>query len=856
MLTLAVRGVREHLVRFALSVLAVTLGVAFVAGTFALRQMLASTFDDIVATTVTADAYVQPPGATTGDPGAAAPVPDGAAAGVPLDLVPEVEALPGVATVTPALQGTGVLVGADGTAVGSGGAPTILTVLDPGDGLTDRVVGRTPAAAGEVVLESAALARSGLAVGDATRLVVLGELRDVRVVGEVDVGPATAGATLVFLERGAAQALFAPDGTVPSLAVHAAAGTSPETLVGRLSGLAADAGAVALTGEQVRADATAAVREQLGFVSAFLLVFAAVALFVGAFLIANTFTMSVRQRLREFALLRAVGASPAQVFGSIVAQAAVVGLLGSALGVAGGIGLVAALRALLAGMGAQLAGRIPVDAATVGVSLAVGTLVSVAAAALPARRAALTPPVEAMREVLSVRERSLRPRTAAGALLGPLGAGAVALAAARPDEDAATALLATGAGLVLVAVLLLGPVVAPAAIRVLAAPAVALLRPVGRLARGNVTRNPRRTASTAGALTIGMALVGAASVLAASAQGSTTALVQREVTADFVLRAAPGTTVGPTLGERVAAVTGVASASGLPVTVVTATRTDPAGGDRGAAAPLTGVDPELLGTGLRIQDGGTVAAALRDGDLAVHAALAEDRGWAVGDTLVLAGAAGERTARIGALHTSDGIGRTLVLPAADLPALQPAAAVETSTLLVTTAEGADPERVRAGLVAAVRPYVVVSVLDGEEFVSSLADQVDRVLVILYALLGLSVVIAVLGIVNTLALSVIERTREIGLLRAVGLGRLQLAGTITVESVLTAVTGTLVGLAVGVGLASALPRVYADEGLSELVVPWSSLGAMVALAVVVGVLAAVWPAVRAARLPVLDAVGQE
>ncbi|WP_245993305.1 ABC transporter permease [Xylanimonas allomyrinae] len=244
------------------------------------------------------------------------------------------------------------------------------------------------------------------------------------------------------------------------------------------------------------------------------------------------------------------------------------------------------------------------------------------------------------------------------------------------------------------------------------------------------------------------------------------------------------------------------------------------------------------------------------GQALVAKSAARDGGWAVGDTLTLTADGVARPVVVGGVFDSSAIGASVIVGRDLLDALVPPERQVADAAFVVAAPGVDAEALRAEVTAAVRPYVVVSVMDSDEFVSSLAAQIDQMLAVLYALLGLSIVIAVLGIVNTLAMSVIERTREIGLLRAVGLGRLQLAGTVTIESVLTAVFGTVLGLGIGVGIASVFPRVLADQGLSTLVVPWGSLGAMVALAVVVGAVAAVWPAARAARLRVLDAISYE
>lgn len=841
MTRVALRGIRSHLGRFLLSVLAVLLGVAFVAGTFSLRTMLSGTFDDIVETSLVGDAYLR--GAQEVGGG----TPDGGAARsrIPLTLADEAAAVDGVATVLPDITGPLVLVGADGTAVLSGGAPSFGLALHPEEPAARVVDGRAPAAADEIALESSTLEASGLGVGDPTTVVLGGELVDAEVVGEVAFGAPVAGATIVFLDVATATTLYAADGTVATMAVYAEDGVDESTLADALAARFADRDDVAaVTGEELRAETQEQIEEVLGFVSTFLLVFAAVALFVGAFIIANTFQMLVRQRLREFAMLRAVGASPAQVFTSILVQAAVVGAVGSALGVGAGVGLVAVLRTVFEQMGMELSGRIPLDGFTVLVSVAVGTLVSLAAAAVPARRAALTPPVEAMRDDVVVHDRASTVRAALGvvALVGGLAA---VVAAVRGLGDGGP-LVGIGAAAVVLGVLLLAPAIVPVSIGALAGPAVALLRPLGGLARGNVTRSPRRTASTAGALMIGMALVGAASVLAASTQASTRGIVEDESTADYLLQSATRS-VPLELVEQVRALPEVGGADPLSVgSVVVA----------GESRSAIGVPPTIFSTSLDVTVVDGDPGSLADGEVVVQRGVAEDEGWAVGDRVAVRGALGEDEATIGAVIDSRAVGVPVVLPESLFAELVPATQTTVDTVFVLAADGVDPADLRAALVEVARPYVIVSVMDNEEFADQLAGQVDQVLVILYALLGLSIVIAVLGIVNTLALSIAERTREIGLLRAVGLGRLQLASVVTIESVLTAVFGTLLGLVVGVGLASTLPTVFADEGLSTLAVPWTQLGVLLALAVVIGVLAALWPAVRAARMDVLDAVSYE
>ncbi|OJX93828.1 MAG: lysophospholipase [Micrococcales bacterium 73-15] len=881
MLKVALRGIRAHLVRFLMSLLAVALGVAFVAGSFALRAMLSGTFDQIVDASTPADVYVRvaPQGSGDGgDPDAAdggsgdaggsgMAALAGAAAPVPPEAQTVVEAVQGVAQVLPEVQGSLVLVGADGTAVAAaGGAPTYGLAYYPDDPATRIVAGRAPTGDAEIALESGGLAVSGLAVGDTTTIVVAGDVREVTVVGEIAYDTPAAGTTLVLFPADVALAAFGPLGPA-QLAIYAADDVDPETLaadVGDALASAQAAGTVpasdleAVTGEQLRQESKDAIGEVLGFITTFLLVFAAIALFVGAFIISNTFAMSVRQRMKEFAMLRAVGASPTQVFVSILVQAAVVGLVGSAFGLAGGLALVEGLQAFLAAMGMELGGSVPVDAPTVVVSVLVGTVVSVVAAAVPARRAALVPPVEAMREEVTTTDASLVPRSVVGGVLVALGVAAVALATADPGRAQVGWWLGAGAGGVLVGVLLLAPVLVRAALGWLAWPFAVAVRPMGGLARGNVTRNPRRTANTAGALMIGMALVGAASVIATSTQASVADIVAEQTDADLIVTSASGG-VPDGVADAVAAVPGVGRVD--EVRYAQAELRDAAGAsltDGPGPGLVVALGPGTLGTTLLVDVvDGDPDAALAAGEAVVNRSIAPD--LEVGDTVDVVGAT-RLTLTVGAVIDGSVPRGPVTVSREVLDEIAPPAAQVVDSLFVQAADDdldADGlARLQDDVKAAVVPFVVVSVLTSDEFVSQLSSQVDQVLAILYALLGLSIVIAVLGIVNTLALSVIERTREIGLLRAVGLGRLQLSVTIVIESVLTAVFGTAVGLVIGVGLAATLPTIYADQGLSELAIGWANLALMLLVAVVVGVLAAVWPAVRASRLKVLDAVSYE
>ncbi|MFD4990533.1 ABC transporter permease [Cellulosimicrobium cellulans] len=890
MIRVALRGVRAHVVRFVLSVLAVTLGVAFVVGTFAFRGMLSSTFDDIIATTLTADVYVRGSQEVTGD----AVGPGGGGGGgtgftgdrtlVPADLAADVEAVDGVARAVPDVSGPVVLVAVDGTAVVTTGPPSTAFSVDPEDPSLTLLDGAWPAT-GEIVLEQSAAETAGLTTGDETTVVLGGEPTPVAVSGVFGIEAAAAGAVLVGIDGETAREVYAPDGMVPQLSVWSSqtSGEVDEDALAERVGDVLPDGAEAVTGEQARAEASEAVEEVLGFVETFLLVFAAIALFVGAFIIANTFAMSVRERLRELALLRALGASPGQVFTSVLVQALVVGLVGGGLGVLAGAGLVRVIRWGLALAGMEFSGRVPLGTPQVVAAVVLGAVVSVLAAVLPARRAAAIPPVQAMRDDVAP-DRGTGVRAVGGIVLVAVGAGVLWLAAylgssvagaptgwAWVDDLSPRVLLGVGAGLVLVGVLVGSPAVARGVLTVLAWPLVVALRPLGRLARGNVTRNPRRTASTAGALLIGMALVSVTGVIAASTQASVRSIVENEVRADLVVDSAtlvvpegavdavsttPGAAVVDTVRLGLASVATVERAGGAGSEDDAA---DDGAADDGAArgTDVAGVPAGFFDTALDpVALAGDPTATLEAGDAVVHRRTARERGWEVGDTLRLGEGAAAVEARVGAVIDSQLVGTGILVRDDVFDAVVPAAQASVRIVYVSAAEGATPaevEELRAALTTAVEPFLVVTVLDREDTASAFADQVNQVLVILYALLALSIVIALLGIVNTLALSIIERTREIGLLRAVGLGRLQLAGVIAIESVLTAVYGTVLGVATGIGIGAALPGVLADEGLSTLAIPWGQVLAILGVAVVIGLVASVWPAIRAARLPVLDAV---
>lgn len=855
MVRVAWRSIRAHLRQFILTTVAVVLGVSFLSGTLALRAVLSDTFSALTSSTFTADLYVtgQP---ITGTVGTANLVTE------PVDtsLAEQIEQVDGVAEATPQASLTGVLVGADDTPVTSMGAPTLLLPIGAEDTDITWIQGRAPSGEGEIALESGAIERSGLKPGDSTHLVIQGDPTEVTVVGEFSFGTSMAGATLVGMDREWIMPIAAPTGQVNSISIIVDSGADVAAVKDRITSALPDSVRIQ-TREQTIDERNAYIESILGFVQTFLLVFVILAMFVGSFIIMNSFAMSVRQRVKEFALLRAVGASPGSVFGTVFLQAVVIGLVGSALGVGVGAVILKGIVALLNAAGMPLADGVPLTTPIIIVSLVVGMLVTVVGALLPAREAALTHPVEAMRGVSGARDKSLVARTIIGGLLTAAGLAAVAAAWAGEDLEQRNLILGVGAGAVLLGLLVISPILARPVVGLIGLP-FRLLRPSGRLAARNIVHNPRRTANTSGALMVGMALVCAGATLAASVDSSVSDVVDDSMKADFIVEPAVTSVLTQLPADMVAqieALDEVDTTTAYKAYVVSAAMPD------GSQQPIAQVNIIPGAEYIDYYDLSVQSGSLDDLD-ATHLAVNTDTGLSVGDTVALTGPMGGVQATVVAVVDPDGItGMFYATPdmVVQLGSWTGATPTDPSQVLasplgmfVSLVDGADAEAARGRIEEIVAPTYQYAVLDSHEVSDRIGQQVNQMLSVLYALLALSIAIAILGIVNTLVLSVSERTREIGLMRAVGLGKAQLGGEIMVESVLTALYGTVVGGATGVFLAAALRRVLEADGLTTLAIPWGQLVVMLVISIVVGVIAAVWPALRAARMPVLDAIATE
>ena len=841
MLRVTLKSLLARKLRLLLSGAAVVLGVAFVAGVFVFSDSLTRTFDDLFATvgegisvTVQADDSVE----AAADGGFSAP-------SVPAEVVDLVRGVDGAAVVEPYVSGPVQLVAADGTAYSSGGAPVFGQSWSDDADLNPFTVtdGRAPEATGEVVLDEPTAEGAGYVLGDTVRYVAAEGPGEAELVGVATFGTSgnIAGAGILSFELDDALRLFSPDGSVETVDVVAADDVDDVELRDRVAAVL-PAGTEALTGDQAADEASSDLGEALGFFRTFLLVFAAVALLVGSFLIVNTFNIVVAQRSRELALLRAVGASKAQVRRSVLVEAAVVGLVASVVGLVLGIGLAVGLRALI---GAVLGGSLPdtglvVAPRTVVVALAVGLVVTLLAALLPARRAASVAPVEALRD-------AALPRTSGrtGPLVGlVLAVGGVLLLV--PGLGGNLPLLGLGALGIFVGVALLSPVIA---VPLASAIGWTMARGVpGRLGRRNSVRNPGRTATTAAALMVGVALVAAVGVAASSVKASVTDVIDSTFGADLTVQDTSFIGLPPAAGDALAALDEVERADRL----------------RFASLDVDGQDLDVVGV-TEGAVGTTVALSSADGDVEALDAgtvdldvdVAADLGVSVGDTVTLSDGGTSRDLEVVGTYEPNALAGSVLVEASTLAGLDDQRF--DAVVLVQRAEDATAEQLRSAVdsvVGAGTEYPQGEVQDRQEFVDSQAGQVDQLLLFINALLALSVIIAVLGIVNTLALSVVERTRELGMLRAVGLSRAQTRRMIRVEAVVVAVFGALLGLLLGTPLGIAVVRALQDQGITELEVPYGQLFAAVVVAGVAGVLAAVIPARRASRVDVLTALRTE
>jgi putative ABC transport system permease protein len=845
-----IRNLLARKLRLALSGFAIVLGVAFVAGSFVFTDTLSKSFDGIVKGT-TPDAQVEVKDAP--DPAD----PEGGLGDIrtiPASVVQQLESeVDGASRVDGNVTvGNIFVVDEDGKLVGGSGPPSFAVNWNDAPSITGRPAlsvaeGEAPSGSGEVMLDEFTADQAGYEVGDTVPLVTFGKQPrlDATLTGIAEFGEGSLqGATLIVFDTQTMQQLFFDGHDVyTDVWLTADDGVTQEELRDEAAGVIPD-GLVAKTGDTVADEQEDSFGQLIGFISIFLLVFAAIALVVGTFLIINTFSILVAQRSRELALLRALGASRRQVTRSVLLESFIVGVVGSTVGLALGFVLAPSLAALMRafGIGLELDGLV-FEPRTAIVAYAVGVLVTMFAAYLPARRASRIAPVAALRDDIALPESSIHRRSVIGTVVVVLGAGLMLLGLA--GEGGMGALL-VGIGIlcVLLGVAALSPVLGRPVLHVLGR----IFKPygmVGRLATQNSLRNPRRTAATASALMIGLALVATMSVLGASTNASIDKMVKENLAADYVISSAVFAPFSSGIAEQAREVDGVESVASYRQTGVDVDGEEIWGGATDPAAFTQMVDATVTEGSLDDLRGSTVA---------MDSETAEDLGVSVGDTVALEFPGSDQRVEVIATYDENPAMGQFVVPDAVFDAAQMRDA--DSYVYILQDDDTSSAQIRTDLEKLVENIPTVSLKDQSEFADEFKAEVNTLLYLIYALLGLAIVIAVLGIINTLALSVIERTREVGLLRAVGMSRRQLRRMVRLESIAIAVLGAVLGVVMGVVFGVFLQRALVDQGLDVLSVPYMSLGIFVLVAALVGVLAALLPARRAARLDVLRAITTE
>ena len=853
MRTVMFKGLLAHKRRLVGTFLAVFLGVAFLAGTLVLGDTLRGNFDNLFTEANTGtDLVVRHESKLSTDPGE----PDSQRGLIDASLVDGVRGVDGVAAADPSVEGFGQLIGKNGDKLGGNGPPTLAgNWIDNRDLNPYRLVaGRAPRAADEVVINRGAADKGDLRVGDTTT-VQTPEPVPVKIVGISTFGSAEGLGQVTFTAftlPSAQERLIHRTDQVGTIAVKADPGVSQDELVNRVQRVL-PAQTEAITGANLTSENTSDInKEFLDLFTTFLTVFAGVALLVATFSIYNAFSILVAQRSRESALLRAIGAGRGQILGSVVVEAVLVGVVASAAGIVGGLGIAELLKGMFDAFGFALpAGGLVVNASVAVIGMVVGVVVTLVAGVAPAVKASRVAPLAAMRDVSTERTTASPARAIAGTAVTGVGV-AVVLAAVLSGGDSVLALAGLGALLTIAGVVVFGPVVARPASGVIGAPLRWVRGVTGSLARENAMRNPRRTSGTAAALMVGVGVVTLFTIFAASLKSSIDNSVSQSFTGDLVVSTGRfgGGGISPQLAADVGRLPQVQTATGLGTgRALVGTGTE----------KVTIADPGQIGKVLDLEVTKGSVRNLGPQQIAVSNRVADDKGWQQGTKVPVTFSDGTTSDfTVGAVYDARDIAGNYVLPR---EAWAPHAVQDIdTTVLVGLKNGVSLEAGKTAVQRTVDTYGAPDVEDRGQYTSSLSQGVDMMLGIVYVLLGLAILIALMGIANTLSLSVYERTRELGLLRAIGETRRQLRSMIRWESVIIAVFGTVGGLGLGLFLGWALVKA-ASEGTGDMIAPTFSapIGQLVVLLVVgaiAGVLAGLRPARRAAKLPVLQAVAAE
>ena len=849
------RGLWSHKRRLISTCLAVILGVAFMAGTMVLTSTINKIFDDLFGDLgVGNDAIVRGDELFTSQ-----------FTGKNRDLLPEeivdaVKEIDGIAAAQGSIQTfTLTLLDDKGDPIGGFGPPTIVGSWTYDEQLSSYQIaeGRTPDRPGEVVIDRAGVDQAGAALGDEVTLISGTGRETFELVGISKFGNADSAGGSIFIATTLAEAqrLAGEEGRIDLVQVRSEEGITPTQTVKRLeaAGLAPKLDIV--TGQQAADEQASEVKDGFAFFSTALTIFALISLFVGWFIISNTFSILVAQRTKELALLRAIGATRSQVLGSVLLEAAVIGIVSSILGVISGVLLAKGAFAGLNAIGLNLpSGDLVVPPTVIAVGFLLGVGITTIAALGPAVRATRVPPIAALRAVAIDTAGKGRVRPAIGALL--LLGGLALLAPAFGELPTSDQLPGIGFGLflLLISVLVLGPTVAKPLARLTGSWLPLVKGVTGRLARENAMRNPRRTASTASALIIGVTLVSFITIFASSLQQSVSSAIGTGFTGDYVIQPISQFTVAgvtPQVATDIAEIDGVETVTAL--SLIDAQLQLPGGAEPGGF--IGGVDPDTFPQVFDIEMAEGELSDLTDEGMVVDRAVAKQEDVAIGDKVTVLTRGGRaKDLEIQAISDEPALLGQWTITRASANELS---AEPTDFLIAVRLDsGVDVESVREPLKAVIEPYPTMKVQDRDQYTSSIVNQISALLNVIYALLAVSIVIALIGITNTLSLSIHERTRELGLLRAMGMARAQMRSSVRWEAVIVALMGTVIGTALGIGMSWVLVKALASQGITDFSVPPTGMISVVVFGAGLGVLAAVWPAYKASKLNVLEAIATE
>ncbi|GAA3013400.1 ABC transporter permease [Streptomyces drozdowiczii] len=852
----SMRNFFAHKGRMALSAVAVLLSVAFVCGTLVFTDTMNTTFDKLFAAT-SADVTVSPKNAEVDD------IPqNGKPESLPASVLARVAKADGVRKAEGGVSSPAVtVVDSHNKNMGSEtGAPTIAGNWTQNDLRSMEITsGHAPRGPTEVMVDADTAKKHHLKLGD--------ELRTIAATGDITgkiSGIATfkvtnPGAAIVYLDTATAQRalLGAPD-VFTHLSLTAEPGVSDARLKQNVAEALDGSAAYKIQTQQEAADANKdSMGSFLDVMKYAMLGFAGIAFLVGIFLIVNTFSMLVAQRTREIGLMRAIGSSRKQVNRSVLLEAVLLGIVGSILGVGAGVGLAVGLMKVMGAVGMELSTDDLTIAWTTPVTgLALGIVVTVLAAYIPARRAGKISPMAALRDAGTPADaKSGWIRAGLGLVL--TGAGAAALwATTRADKASdGSGLLGLGVVLTLIGFIVIGPLLAGIVVRALSAVLLRFFGPVGRLAERNALRNPRRTGATGAALMIGLALVACLSVVGSSMVASATDELDKSVGADFIVQAGNGQPIVPQAAEALAAVPGIEHLTHY--RVLDARLTTPDGVTK--KQEVTAADPSYQQDVRREVLSGDLAAAYGENAMSVGEDYATAHRVKVGDTVTVAFAGGDTAKLKVAAVTSDETSLdqgAMYMNTSTAQQYVPAAKMPQNMLMFAKAKDGQEDTAYAALKDSLAKYPTYKVQNQADFKEDLKDQIGQLLNVVYGLLALAIIVAVLGVVNTLALSVVERTREIGLMRAIGLSRRQLRRMIRLESVVIALFGALLGLGLGMGWGTSAQQLLALEGMGVLEIPWPTIITVFVASAFVGLFAALVPAFRAGRMNVLNAIATD